>query len=240
MLAFGASLAASLTDMSIRTQAVPVSVILLLAGTAAFSQSVAPAPANAPSVTALIQPVLQNVQRTVGSLNTGRWKTSNDVKASTDRYLGSIQRDLVETLPGLLTQADSAAGSIAPAFAVYRNVDALYDVLLRVNQTAIRSAPENEASSLETSLEGLEMARKQLGDMIAASAADREAQMIKLQAAVKAAAAIPPPPPPKPAVVDDGPPAKPAAKKKRKPAAKPAPAQPAADSGSTPTPPSSN
>jgi hypothetical protein len=73
-----------------------------------------------------------------------------------------------------------------------------------------------------------------------ASAQDREAQIVKLQAAVKAAAAAPPPPPPKTTVVDDGPQAAPAVKKKRKttpnPAAKPAPANP----GSGTTPPSPN
>jgi len=184
----------------------------------------------------IVQPALQDIQQTIGSLNTGRWKAPNEVKAAADRNISSIQRDLVETLPNLIGQADAAAGSVPPAFAVYRNVDALYDVLLRVNQTAMLAAPDNDASAVAAALERLESARKQLGDAIAASAQDREVQIVHLQAAVKAAAAAVPPPQEKTTVVDDGPQAKPAVKRKRKAAPKP----PANSTGSGTTPPSSN
>jgi hypothetical protein len=93
----------------------------------------------------MVQPALLDVQRTVGSLNTGRWKAPNEVRAAADRNVSSIQRDLVETLPNLLNQADAASGSVPPAFAVYRNIDALYDVLLRVSQTASLAAPDSWA-----------------------------------------------------------------------------------------------
>jgi hypothetical protein len=216
--------------------------VLLLAGSCGFAQS-APAadasPANSAAISAIVQPALQDVQGVSGSLNTAKWRTSNDVKASTDRNLSSIQRDLAETLPNLLSQADNAAGAVGPVFAVYRNVDALYDVLLRVNQTAMIAAPPGEAASVESALQRLESARKQLGDVINTSAADREGQIVKLQTALKAATA-PPPLPAKPAVVDDGPPAKPApaVKRKRKPVAKPA-AKPATPDPNT-APPSTN
>jgi hypothetical protein len=219
--------------------------VAVLASSAGFSQS-APGPSGGtgpgtagPSIAAIVQPALQDVQSTIGTLNTGRWKAPGEVKASTDRNLSSIQRDLVETLPGLIAQADGAAGSIAPSFAVYRNIDALYDVLLRVDQTAMLAAPDNEASAVASSLDRLESARKQLGDAIVSSAQAREAQIVKLQAAVKAAAsAAPASPPAKVAVVDDGP-AQPTVKKKRKPAAQKTPApSPATSSGTASNPPS--
>lgn len=222
--------------MSIQKPFFPFLAVLLFAGSAGLSQSGAGAGG---SVSAIVQPALQDVQHAVGSLNTGKWKAPGDVKAAADRNLSSIQRDLAETLPNLISQADGAAGSVAPAFAVYRNIDALYDVLLRVNQTAMLAAPDNDASSVAAALERLESARKQLGDAIVASAQDREAQIVKLQEAIKAAAAAPPPPPPKTAVVDDGP-AQPAVKKKHKPAAKPAPKPPAANPAPASTPPSTN
>jgi hypothetical protein len=194
---------------------------------------------SAASVSGIVQPALSDIQSTVGLLNTGRWKAPNEVKAAADRNLSSIQRDLVETLPKLLNQADAAAGSVPAAFAVYRNIDALYDVLLRVSETAMLAAPDNDASAVASALDRLESARRQLGDAIVASAQDRDAQIIRLQAAVKAATTVAPPPPAKATVVEDGPPA-PAAKKKRKPAAKPAAKPPATNAGSGTTPPSSN
>jgi hypothetical protein len=208
---------------------------LLLASSAAFAQNAA-ASAPAAGVSSIVQPALQEVQRTAGSLNTARWKAPGEVRAAADRNLSSIQRDIVETLPNLLNQADAAAGSVPPAFAVYRNIDALYDVLLRVQQTASLAAPDSEASAVSSALNDLESARHQLGDAIAAFAQDREGQIVTLQAAVKAAAAAAPPPAPaKTTVVDDGPPAA-TVKKKRKPAPKPATSP--TPSGSTSTPPS--
>ena len=64
-------------------------------------------------MSAIVQPALQDVQHAVGSLNTGKWKAPGDVKAAADRNLSSIQRDLAETLPNLISQADGAAGSVA-------------------------------------------------------------------------------------------------------------------------------
>lgn len=228
--------------MSIQKCASFLFAFVLFADCVGFSQASAVngSGVNTGSVSAIAQPALLDIQRAVGSLNTGRWKAPNEVKAAADRNLSSIQRDLVETLPNLISEADAAAGSVPPAFAVYRNIDALYDVLLRVNQTAMLAAPENDASAVASALERLESARKQLGDAIVASAQDREVQIVRLQAAVKAAATAAPPPPEKTTVVDDGPQAKPAVKKKRKSAAKPAPKPAANSSGSGTTPPSAN
>jgi hypothetical protein len=209
------------------------------------SADIGPNPDAAPgaSATAVLQPALLNVQHTIGSLRTARWKAPNEVKAAADRNVASIQRDLLETLPGLLSQANVDSGSVPQAFAVYRNVDALYDVLLRVEGTARLAAPESEVAAMESALEQLEAARRRLGDAIASEAQNREAQVIQLQEAVKAATAAPPAAV-KAAVVEDEPPApapkpaaKPAARKRRKvvkPGSKPpAGASPAAAPATT-------
>ena len=161
------------------------------------------------------------VQSSVYALNIARWKAPGDVRSVAQQNSASIQRDLSDTLPGLLTQADAAPGTVSSSFFVYRNIDALYDVLLRVYQTAFLAAPQNEADSLDSALQKLEAARRQLGDTILSDSKEHEAQIVQLQAALKAATAVQvQAPPPKTSVVDDGP-APTAPKKKKKPAAKP-------------------
>ena len=54
--------------------------------------------------------------------------------------LRSIQKDVSTTLPALLASADSAPGSASKLLPAYRNVDALYDVLLRVPEVRDRIA----------------------------------------------------------------------------------------------------
>jgi hypothetical protein len=72
---------------------------------------------------------------------------------------------------------------------VYRNVDALYDTLLRVVETAELAAPVSEATALEASLDSLENARARVGDTILAGAQGQQDQLIHLQRAIQAAAA---------------------------------------------------
>jgi hypothetical protein len=166
---------------------------------------------------------MTEVQRSISALNIPRWRAPGEVKNAAQQNTASIQRDLSDTLPGLLSKADAAPTNVPPAFAVYRNIDALYDVLLRVSETASLAAPQGEADALFSSLNKLEGARSQLGDAILNASQQREDQVVKLEAAVRAAAAAAQAqaPPPKTTVVEDGAAPPSTAKKKKKPAAKP-------------------
>ena len=135
-----------------------------------------------------------------------------------------MQRDLTATLPSLLSQADAPAGNappaLSPSFAVFRNLDALYDVLLRVTETAALVGPASDASSLEDARAGLEDGRGKLGAWLLQSIGAQDAQIARAHAAVAPAAPAPPAVPNK-VVVNDGPEA-PKPHKKKPP---PAPAQ---------------
>jgi hypothetical protein len=201
--------------------------LLVTVSFSAFSQATPQPSGGSPiAVSATVQPALSDVQRCVSDLNISRWKAPNEVRNSTQQNVASIQRDFTGTLPGLLSQADASPSSVPSAFAVYRNIDALYDVLLRVSGTANLAAPQGESDEIFAALQKLEAARTQLGDAILQASQQREAEVIKLQLAAKA---VPPPQavPQKPAVIDDGPAAAPV-KRKKKPAPKPAPSTPSA------------
>ena len=116
----------------------------------------------------------------------------------------SIQRDLSGTLAGLMSRAEAAPSSVPSSFAVYRNVDALYDTLLRVVETADLSAPDQDAMALETALKQLEEARSDLGEKILAASQAQQNEVVRLRTVIARAAAAPPPPV-KTIVVDDGP-----------------------------------
>lgn len=228
--------------MNLRFGIFPIAFVVSLAAASA-GQTLAPdtqGAAHASSTvlpSAMLQPVLSDVQTSTSGLNISRWKAPSSVRDAAQQNVDSIQRDLGNTLPGLIAQADAAPGSVPASFAVYRNIDALYDVLLRVSESADLAAPENEADSVDSSLQKLEAVRAQLGDSILRNSQHNEAQVVTLEAAVrsaKAAAAAAAQPKP-PIVVDDGPadtPAKRARKKapSKTPPKKPAPGAPAANS----------
>jgi len=211
----------------------PVACIAVLLAACRISYAQQPTPAAAPQPTipssSIVQPAMTEVERSISALNISRWKAPGQVKTAAQQDTGSIQRDLSDTLPGLLSKADAAPTTVPPAFVVYRNIDALYDVLLRVSETASLAAPQGESDALFSSLNKLEAARSQLGDAILNASQQREDQIVKLEASVRAAAAAQAQAPqPKTTVVDDGTAPPSPAKKKKKPAAKPPAANPPA------------
>jgi hypothetical protein len=133
-----------------------------------------------------------------------------------------MQRDLTGTLPGLLATAHADPSKVAPAFSVYRNVDALYDVLLRVSETAQLAGATNDGRALEEQRSALEASRRQLSTALLQSAQAQDAEVVQLRTAAASAPAKAAPASSK-TVVDDGAPAKPKPLTRRR---KPAPSQP--------------
>ena len=165
---------------------------------------------------------IAHLRQTLDSVNVSKWKAPGDVRHTSQSDLYSMQRDVSDTLPGLINTALADPAKVSPAFTVYRNVDALYDVLLRVSETA-QLAGSNDAQLLEDQRAALEDSRTHLGAALLQSAQAQDAEVVHLRSA---AVAAPPPPPPAKTVVDDGPDTKPKTTKKRvhKPAPAPAPA----------------
>lgn len=193
--------------MSLLFKAAPAIFAFCFAALTLQAQAVAPQ-ANqpvAPQVSALLRPALANVQGTTAAINISKWKASREVREASLADVESIQRDLGGTLPALMAQADAAPRSIPPAFAVYRNLDALYDVLLRVSQTAELAGPSREAAALASSLKRLEAARTALGDSILNTSRSHEERIVSLEAAARTARTAPEREKRETVVVDDGP-----------------------------------
>lgn len=158
----------------------------------------APPPPPAPP-SGLLKPSLDTVQQTLGSLKLDRWKRGN-IRDEAGDNIGQIQRDIEDNLPTLLKDADNAPGSISKQLSLARNVDALYDVLLRVVEASRVSAPGEQAESLQQALAGLSSSRHALESRMLDTAAATEKQVIELRATVQKQAGFKcPAPPPTPA-----------------------------------------
>jgi hypothetical protein len=189
-----------------------LALLILSSSGAAVAQAAAAAapPAAAPPPPSgfamnTLRPALANVQNTISNLNVSHWKASSQTRDAVTADIASMQRDLNATLPGLVTQADSAGPNVlGPTFAVFRNLDALYDVLLRVTETAALAGTGADPSSLEDARAGLEDARGKLGAWLLQSIGSQDTQVAHLQAQIAAKPAAAPPPPNK-IVVEDGP-----------------------------------
>lgn len=153
---------------------------------AASAQAPPTTPAIVPPST-LVQNALSNVQSTTSGLNIARWKAPRDMRKAAQQNVNSIQSDLGVQMPQLIARADGAPSSVPHSFDLYRNIDALYDVLLRVSRTADAGAPRPEAEAVAASLEQLEQARAALANQILQVARAHEARLATLERAATTA-----------------------------------------------------
>ena len=194
---------------------------IALAGQAAPAANVAPAPAPVVKATppsATLQPSLDVIKTAMGGLHIEKWKASGPIRDEAQSNLGSVQRDLQSTLPTLLTAADAAPDSASKVLPVYRNVEALYDVMLRLDAAARLAAPNDQMSALDQAVARLDEGRRALGDQLQTNSDAQEARVGHLEAQLKA---IPPPAPPPPPPAPLKCPVTPVKKKPRPAAAKP-------------------
>jgi hypothetical protein len=171
----------------------------------------------------------KTTQADLTKLRIERWKTDGSYKKQQLANVDSIQRNLQGALPEMLTQLRSGPEDLPATFKLYRNLDALYDVLGNVVESAGAFGSKDDFQSLSSDLSGFEGTRKALAERIENLASSKEAEINRLRVDLRAAQAAIPATPPKKIVVDDTePPKKPAVKKKpaaKKPAITAVPAQ---------------
>jgi hypothetical protein len=198
---------------------------LVLASTAnAQNETSSSAPVSYTSVSQLntllgqLQQATQSLQTTLGKMRVDKWKTDNTNKRQAEANVESIQRNLQSALPEIVTQLRSAPEDMRATFKLYRNLDALYDVMVSVTELAGAFGSKDDFQSLSNDISSIENTRRGLADRMDSLTGSKEAEMERLRGQVKALQASAAAAPPKKTVVDDTePPKKPSKKKIPKP-----------------------
>src|SRR5579862_7925003 len=190
--------------------------------------------ATANQVNALLSQLESNATSTASDLSRlriSKWKAPGGAKQQSESNRQSILRNLETALPGMISAVRANPDDIAASFTLYRNLDALYDVLSSVAEGAGAFGPKDDLQALSNDLSTFEGTRKQLAERIESLSSAKEAEIVRLRTDLKTAQAMIPAEPPKKIVVDDTePPKKPA--KKKAPAKKPATADASKAAGS--------
>lgn len=202
-----------------RFASVASAVVLVLSSAPAVraQSAAAPAPQSVPASavpqtppvapSTLVRPALDAVATAVSALKPDKWKRGS-VRDEAAQDAGSILTDIQMHLPPLMSDADQAPALASRQVAVVRNVDALYDVLLRVFDAARIAGPGEDVASLQQALNTLNKARLALYDRLAQDSVTQEAAIAGLKTTIdKQAAQIAATPAPAPC---------PAPKKKKK------------------------
>ena len=184
-------------------------------------------------LTGNLEQTSQSLQQDLSHLRIERWKTDSNTKRQTQSNVESIARNLQSAMPAILGELKNSPESAALTFKLYRNLDALYDVLSSVVESAGAFGNKEEFQSLSKDLDQLEDSRRSFAARMDKVATAKENEIAQLRTALQNARAEIPP---KKVVVDDTEPApkKPAPRKK---AGRPNPPKAQPTQNTTPQPP---
>lgn len=178
----------------------------------------APMPADLGSALSNLDQAAQATAASLKSLRIDKWKTDSGTKQQAAQNAQSLSRNLTEALPGMIQQVRANPASVGAQFKVYRNLNALFDVMSTMTEAAGTFGSKNEYQTLSNELNTFDQSRLALAGRLENATAQQDAEIARLrgqvmqaQAAARAAAT-----PPKKIVVDDN---EPAPKKKSSKAA---------------------
>lgn len=160
----------------------------LIAQQPAASSAPAPQAAEASPkgvIYTILQPSMDTVLSTLDGLKIDKWKKGS-VRDEATQNVHSVLHDIQNNVPNLVAAADSAPGSLSKAMPLVNHLDALYEVLLRVEEASRVVAPGEQITQLQQALLKLNGARKALDDQLVTQAAAQEKQIADLQASLKA------------------------------------------------------
>lgn len=210
-----------------------LSTVLLITVVTLVGQNV-PAPSRAvaqpaPPMDVQLSNLLTQLERAaldangaLGRLRIDKWKTSSDQKQQAQANVQSLQRNLSYAIPELTSKIRQAPGDLGANFKLYRNLNALYDVLSNVAESAGAFGPKDQYEMLAQPVSSIDQVRHDLGDRLEQLTANNQGELDRLRAQVQAIRQAEVAAPPKKIVIDDNA-SEPKARKTKpkKPVAKP-------------------
>ena len=194
--------------------------VFTTAQTATSSQPLTTAPSSPTTTSGDVGLLLTRIEQETQGLNADlsklrieKWKADSSAKQQALENATSIQRNITAALPELVGAVRSAPQSLAANFKLYRNVNALYDVVANLAESTGAFGRREEYAGISPHVAALDDLRRSYADSLQQMAANADNTIIAAQRAQAAAAAQAPPP--KKVIVDDNEPTTMAQKKKK-------------------------
>jgi len=131
--------------------------------------------------------ILQQVQQATGSANLNiaklrieKWKTDAEQKKQMQQIADSLQKNISNAVPGLITDVQNSRGGVLASFKLYHNVNVLYEFLSGLADAAGAFGKKDEYEPLAADAAALDSARQNLSTYV-------EQAAIRLEAASRAA-----------------------------------------------------
>jgi len=164
------------------------------------------------SLLAKIDQTSQSASVDIARLHIEKWKADSSDKQQAQANADSVQRNMTAALPGMISAVRSSPQDMAATFKLYRNLNALYDVMKTLTEASAAFGPKQDYQSLAQYADAMDGHRRNLADYMETLAASKDAELARLRSQAKTQVADAPA---KKVIIDDNAPAaKKTAKKK--------------------------
>jgi hypothetical protein len=177
-----------------------------------------PVPPDLNLILEQVQKVALATNGDIGKLRIEKWKTDNEQKAQLQKVADSLQRNITNAVPGLVSDVQNTHGSVSSTFKLYHNLNVVYEFLSSLADAAGSLGRKEEYDPLAADAAALDSVRSNLSQYI-----EQAAEAYETKARVTAPDPMAEPAPPPKIIVEGEAPKKTAPAKKKTPAQKPTP-----------------
>jgi hypothetical protein len=138
-------------------------------------------PTQAPPSTDLNTILLQIQQATssananIGKLRIEKWKTDTQQKQQMQQVADSLQKNISNAVPGLISDVQTSRGGVLASFKLYHNLNVVYEFLSSMAEAAGAFGKREEYQPLEGDATALDTVRQNLSTYIEQAAGKMEA-----------------------------------------------------------------
>ena len=130
-----------------------------------------------------VQKATSSANVNLGKLRIEKWKTDSQQKQQMQQVADSLQKNIANAVPGLVSDVQTSRGGVLASFKLYHNLNVVYEFLSSMAEAAGAYGKKEEYQPLEGDATALDTVRQNLSTYIEQAAG-------KMEAANRAAASV--------------------------------------------------
>ena len=122
-----------------------------------------------------VQKATSSANVNLGKLRIEKWKTDSQQKQQMQQVADSLQKNIANAIPGLVSDVQTSRGGVLASFKLYHNLNVVYEFLSSMAEAAGAYGKKEEYQPLEGDATALDTVRQNLSTYIEQAAGKMEA-----------------------------------------------------------------
>jgi len=142
----------------------------------AQGQPPAPSPTDLNTILLQVQKATSSANVNLGKLRIEKWKTDSQQKQQMQQVADSLQKNITNAVPGLISDVQTSRGGVLASFKLYHNLNVVYEFLSSMAEAAGAYGKKEEYQPLEGDATALDTVRQNLSTYIEQASGKMEAE----------------------------------------------------------------